>query len=73
MLTVEKLYCMTLPADFTERIIDVYGDLGSAWLTRLPFLLDELSARWRLRRGEPYGIRTTSSCPWSASTDHSRS
>jgi streptomycin 6-kinase len=47
---------MRLPADFSQRIIDVHGEQGADWLMRLPQLLDELSGRWNLRVDERFEL-----------------
>jgi streptomycin 6-kinase len=45
---------LNLPPDFQQRIRDVHGAAGEAWLRRLPALLDEAAARWGLRFLPPF-------------------
>jgi len=45
---------LPLPNDFIQRIIGVFGDPGSAWLERLPTLIDECTQRWSLKLESPY-------------------
>lgn len=44
-----------LPADFTGRMIALYGQRGAAWLDHLPALLGECARRWSLTIGPPFG------------------
>ena len=41
---------------FRQRMIDVFGDDGRAWLDRLPQILDEYAARWDLTIGPPLAL-----------------
>jgi len=43
-----------LPDDFIQRITGVYGYSGSAWLKRLPDLIDEYCQHWSLEMEPPY-------------------
>ena len=37
-----------------QRLIEVYGDAGSAWIDQFPALLDRVIARWGLTLGEGF-------------------
>jgi streptomycin 6-kinase len=39
---------------FKQRILAVGGQAAQQWLDELPRLIEELSARWQLRLGEPF-------------------
>lgn len=44
---------MEFPKDFTKNILEVYGEEGSLWLTRLPDLLQTVSQKWSLQSLRP--------------------
>ncbi len=43
-----------IPKAFAARMIEVHGERGAEWLRELPALVEELTARWGLRVGEPF-------------------
>ena len=46
----------TLPDDFRQRVIEVDGDEGAAWLARLPAILDVCAQRWGLTLGPHFDL-----------------
>ena len=48
---------MFIPIDSSgcaQKIVDVHGDVGIAWLARLPALLADVAARWSLTVSPPF-------------------
>ena len=45
-----------LPADFVQRIHDIYGEAGRAWLAGLPQRLAACAARWQLTVHPPFPL-----------------
>ena len=48
---------MFIPIDSSgcaQKIVDVHGDVGVAWLARLPALLADVAARWSLTVSPPF-------------------
>ena len=48
---------MFIPIDSSgcaQKIVDVHGDVGVAWLARLPTLLADVAARWSLTVSPPF-------------------
>lgn len=45
-----------IPPALARNVEVAWGADGRAWLARLPELLDEIAAAWRLRLGEPYEL-----------------
>ncbi len=45
-----------LPADFVQRIVELYGEAGRAWLADLPPLIAACEARWGLTADTPYQL-----------------
>ncbi len=45
-----------LPADFTQRITEVYEDEGRAWLEQLPDLTAQYEQRWNVRAEPPFTL-----------------
>ncbi len=45
-----------LPADFTQRMIDVYEDEGRAWLEQLPDLIARYEQQWNVRAEPPFPL-----------------
>lgn len=46
----------TIPEDFAQRMIEVYGAAGEAWLRQLPALLVECADRWTLTIDPPFAL-----------------
>jgi len=44
---------ITLPESFRQRVASVWGERGEAWVERLPRLLAQCAARWRLTVQSP--------------------
>ncbi len=44
------------PADFVQRMIDVYEDEGRAWLEQLPNLIARYEQRWNVRAEPPFPL-----------------
>ena len=52
-----KGYAMyNLPEQFTRLMIEMYDDEGTAWLERLPALIDDCAQRWSLTMLPPYPL-----------------
>jgi streptomycin 6-kinase len=47
---------LPVPAPFAATMASVYGDSGREWVSRLPALLDECAAHWRLRVDPPFAL-----------------
>jgi streptomycin 6-kinase len=45
-----------LPAGLSERITNVHGEAGAAWLARLPLLLADAERRWHVTLGPPFEL-----------------
>ena len=45
---------MPIPRGVSQSIVDVHGDAGRDWVSRLPEILARTAARWELRLGEPF-------------------
>lgn len=45
-----------IPEAFAQRMREVYGAEGAAWLERLPGLLDACARRWGLTIGPPFAL-----------------
>ena len=45
-----------IPKPFSDRMIDMYGDRGRAWLDALPATLDEFAQRWSLTLHPPFEL-----------------
>jgi streptomycin 6-kinase len=43
-----------VPASLRRNILDLHGQAGREWLSRLPELLERCSAKWSLRLDRPY-------------------
>lgn len=54
---------MELPAGFRQRIRDVFGPEGDAWLAALPSLIAEYERRWRLDVAEPFPLTYNFAAP----------
>ena len=46
----------TIPENFAQTIVELYGDNGAAWLQQLPALLDEFAQRWSLNLSTPFSL-----------------
>ena len=49
-------YSIPIPQPFINRMIEMYGDAGKAWITRLPNILNELTQRWQLTLHPPFKL-----------------
>lgn len=47
---------MDLPQHFSQRMIDLYGERGQAWLEALPSLLETCARRWSLSLFPPFDL-----------------
>ncbi|SRR5690606_1801270 len=47
---------MDLPQPFSQRMIDLYGERGQAWLEALPSLLETCARRWSLSLFPPFDL-----------------
>ena len=47
---------MEIPADFAQRMMEVHGAAGRAWLAGLPGLLAACAADWGLKVGPPFPL-----------------
>jgi streptomycin 6-kinase len=47
---------MNIPDEFALRMIEVYGDVGAAWLEHLPQLIAECEQRWALTVQPPFAL-----------------
>ncbi len=45
-----------LPPHFTQRVVELYGEAGRAWLADLPRLLAACGAQWDLHVGAPFDL-----------------
>lgn len=45
---------MQIPKSLSERVERVHGELGRAWLDKLPALVNECRDRWSLKLGQPF-------------------
>src|SRR4051812_207061 len=45
---------LDLPESFLRTANELHGPAGAAWLARLPDLLGECAATWRLTLGQPF-------------------
>jgi streptomycin 6-kinase len=48
------LSMMDLSEDFTQRVLNIYGEDGHRWLQSLPTILDEISSIWDVRLKPPF-------------------
>jgi streptomycin 6-kinase len=47
---------MEIPARFAQHVRDLLGEAGADWLRGLPRLIADLSDRWDIRVGTPFGL-----------------
>jgi streptomycin 6-kinase len=47
---------MFLPPDFTAHMLELYGESGRDWLTRLPIILTDCAQRWQLTLQRPFPL-----------------
>ena len=45
---------IAIPPEYSRRIRELAGEVGVAWLARLPGVVEECAARWSLRLGRPF-------------------
>ena len=45
-----------IPPAFAQRVTDALGEAGETWLSSLPVLVEELSRRWEITVGAPFGL-----------------
>jgi streptomycin 6-kinase len=54
---------MIIPEEFTNRMIEVYGEEGRNWIDTLPDTLDEYAQRWSLTPEPPFELSYNYVCP----------
>ncbi|MBK8988421.1 MAG: phosphotransferase [Chloroflexi bacterium] len=47
---------ISIPPDFTAHMLELYGDVGRDWLTRLPIILADCAQRWQLTLQRPFPL-----------------
>lgn len=47
---------MLIPPEFSRKIVDVFGESGTAWLAALPALLAECEERWQIAVQPPFPL-----------------
>lgn len=54
MTIIYRVNGRPLPEDFVQTIVEVWGEVGQAWLTRLPAAVAECEERWSLVVEPPF-------------------